>query len=276
MKVSTKKLFFNKYIWIAAALVFILSLGSYLMFSNFLRNIHLGLEITLKNASFDNYPRIGYYIMQMVAPVIASISMLAFMEIKKDFIYLYPRCKSYQSYMLRKMFQYILLACCVMYGSYLLFLFLGAAVLPTHHQVDRYLFIEWTGVNFSNEHPVLYYMLEGFLRYFVFIFVYSLFAVAISFLTNKLYLCTLIPLFYFGFLAIAVGALERLVQVITGAQVRPNLMFLAPTYTVMSNSRRYVNGFAIIFPLLPVLIFSLGVILYRLYGDKRRNIYGID
>lgn len=273
MKVAQKKLYFNKYIWITAVMVFIVSVGSFLAFSNFMANIHLGLEISIQNASFDFYPMHGYSLMQIIAPVFASVSMLSFMEIKQDFIFISPRCRSYQNYILKKIFQYILVACLAMYAAYLLFLFLGAAILPIHYKVDRYLFIEWTGKEFSNEHPILYYMLEGFLRYVIFMAAYALFAIAVSFLTQKKYLCILIPLLYFDLGAIGEAALERLIQVITGAQLRPNLMFLAPTYTVMSNSREYISGFAILFPLLPVLIFSLGVIIYRLYFDKRNDVY---
>ena len=97
-----------------------------------------------------------------------------------------------------------------------------------YYTVDRYLFVEITGWEFSNQHPVLYYLLEGFVRYVLFMSVYGLFSVALSFLTDKEYLCILIPMIYYNFLAIAVSALEGLVQVITQAELRPNLLFLAP------------------------------------------------
>ena len=276
MRVAQKKLFFNKYIWISAIVLFLVSVVSAVVFSNIIYNLRHGWEITIQNASFDFYPMHGYTLMQIIAPVFASVSMLSFMEIKQDFFFLSPRCKSYQGYLLKKMFQYIMIACLAMYAAYLLFLFLGAAILPIHYRIDRYLFIEWTGKNFSNEHPILYYMLEGFVRYVMFMSVYCLFAIAISFLTQKKYLYILIPLLYFDLGAIGEAALEKMVQSITEAQLSPNLMFLAPTYTVMSNSRDYISAFAIIFPLLPVLIFSLAVILYRLYFDKRNDVYAAD
>lgn len=276
MKVKNKNMLFNKYIITSSIMIFVISLASFCFFSNFIWNIHLGLEITLQNASFDNYPRHGYTLMQVIAPVFASTCMLSYVDFRNNASHFYPRVKSYQGYILKKMFQYILMSCISMYVAYLLFLFLGAAVLKTNHQVDRYLFVEITGWNFSNEHPVLYFMLEGFVRYVVFMFVYCLFAVAISFLTSKRYLYVLIPLIYFDLLAMATSMLERLVQLITGAELLPNLMFLAPTYTVMSNSREYINGFAILFPLMPVLVFSVCVIGYRLYFDRRRDVYGIS
>ncbi len=266
----------NPYSWLVGLLVFAISLGSYVMFSNFFHNwTHVGFEAAVEGAQFDFYPMHGYTLIQLIGPVLAGISVLPVLRLKRCMPNIYLRTEHGYRFFLKRAVAYIVYGCVLMYAAYVIFLLIGALNLPMYYTVDRYLFVEITGWEFSHQHPVLYYLLEGFIRYVLFMSVYGLFSVALSFLTDKEYLCILIPMIYYNFLAIAVSALEGLVQVITQAELRPNLLFLAPTYTVMSNARAYVNGFAIIFPLLPVIAFSVLVIVYRIRWDHKRDAYGV-
>ena len=276
MKVKRRLFWCNPYSWLVGFLVFAISLGSYVMFSNFFHNwTHVGFEAAMESAHFDFYPMHGYTLIQLIGPLLAGISVLPVLRLKRCMPNIYLRTEHGYRFFLKRTAAYIVYGCVLMYAAYVIFLLIGALNLPILYTVDRYLFVEITGWEFSNQHPILYYLLEGFVRYVLFMSVYGLFSVALSFLTDKDYLCILIPMIYYNFLAIAVSALEGLVQVITQAELMPNLLFLAPTYTVMSNARAYVNGFAIIFPLLPVIAFSVLVIVYRIRWDHRRDAYGV-
>lgn len=276
MKVKRRLFWLNPYSWLVGVLVFVISLGSYVMFSNFFHNwTHVGFEAAVEGAHFDFYPMHGYTLVQLIGPVFAGISILPVLRLKGCMPNIYLRTEHGYRFFLKQTAAYILYGCTLMYAAYVIFLLIGALNLPIHYTVDRYLFVEITGWEFSNQHPILYYLLEGFVRYVLFMSVYGLFSVSLSFLTDKNYLCVLIPMIYYNFLAIAVSALEGFVRVVTQADLMPNLMFLAPTYTVMSNAREYVNGFAIIAPLLPVIAFSIIVIAYRFRKDRRRDAYGV-
>jgi len=215
--------------------------------------------------SFANYPVDGFMMLQLILPVFAVMIVIPFLNAKSLFAFSFTRVSLYKNYLVKLIFKYLFVGCSVLFLAHLIFLFIGVAILPIKEDigVPRELFSEIFGKDFYNQHMVLYFVLEGFLKFFIFPFVYGLFAVSISFLTEKKYLCLLIPLVYFSVLAIFVSVLESVFIM--------DLLFLSPTYTLMSNSRPYINGFVILAPLLPPLIFSIAVILRDFKKKSKRG-----
>lgn len=272
MKISTRKLLLNRYVIFCFGFVLLFQLFSYWVLSGSLEVIFkMGWDWYLKTGpSFSIYPVSGFNLLQTVFPLVASILALPFLYERVNYSFIYHRTSSYRRYIMKRMMITLLWGCVVVYVAYLIFLFIGAAVLPADQDIPRQLFSEITGENFANEHPVLYYVLEGFVRYILFLFVYGLFTVAVSFWTEKIYLCVLIPMIYYGAGGLLVSVIEAILH---NFQWNVNLFFLSPAYPIMSNSRAYISGWAILAPFLPILLFSIGSIVYSLYNHKGRDVY---
>lgn len=277
MKIKYHLLFLNRYLWIVFGLVTILPFLVWLISSEFLSALFIwdvsGLadtrwEYIQMMYSFFSYMVDGYSVMQLLAPILAAIVVIPFLNLKKVMVFFYPRIQSYQKWLIKNILLYLSVACLVMYVGYLIFMSVGALMLPAD-DVDRDLFSDIFGVGFAHYHPYLYYVLEGFLRYVVFMFVYGLFSISLSFLTDKNYLCVLIPAAYFIVLSVCVS-------VIQGIFITNQLSFLAPTYTLVPNDGFYVNTFVVLLPLIPVFAFSLAVLGYQLFFNKENDVYASD
>ena len=272
MKISARKILINRYIIFCFWFVLLFQLFSYWVLSGSLEVIlKMGFDwYLLTGPSFSVYPVGGFNLLQAVLPLVASVLALPFLYEREDYTFIYNRSVSYRRYIIKRIFFTLLWGSIAVYVAYLIFLFIGAAVLPADRDIPRQLFSEITGENFANEHPVLYYVLEGFVRYILFVFIYGLFTVAISFWTEKIYLCVLIPMIYYGAGCLRVSVMEG---VLHNFHINVNLFFLSPAYPIMSNSRGYISGWAILAPFVPILAFSIFSIVRSLYFEKRRDVY---
>ena len=277
MKVKYRLLFFNRYLLLVTVITIFLPFLVWLISSEFLSALFVwnisstGLtrwEYIQMMYSFFAYMVDGFSVIQLLAPVLVTVAIVPFFNLKKVLPFIYPRIKSYKKWLIKNILLYLSVACLAMYVGYLIFMMVGALLLPAI-DVDTDLFSDILGANFSHNHPYLYYLLEGFLRYVIFMFVYGLFSVSISFLTQKIYLCVLIPTAYYLILSLCISVFQ-------GIFLTNKLSFLAPTYTLVPNDGFYINTFIVVFPLIPVAVFSIAVIVYQLYFNKENDVYAFD
>lgn len=278
MKMTNRVLLVNRYYSISFLLIILISFFSWFFLSQYDLALfvwnppnHLTRQEYLDLIfPFANYPVEGFSIMQLLLPVFSGMIVLPFFQIKKIFSFAYTRTKSYKTMIVKIILKNLLIGCTYLFVAYLVFLCIGASFLPIREDVGapRELFTEILGKNFFYEHMFLFYVIDGFLKFFVFPLVYGLFAIAVSFLTNKEYVALLLPIAYFLVLDILISVLNAMVPI--------DIFFLSPAYTIMSNTRVYLNGFAILAPLLPPLVFSLGVICWKLcIKQKGSDVYAI-
>ena len=274
MKISKRYLFFNKYILICLLVPTISSFFSWAVFSEYFSALFIwdlsAMSVTRQEYfemifPFYNYPSDGFSMIQLILPVFPMLFVIPFLNLKKNLVFSYPRIKSYKRAVLQTVSKHLLYGCFVLFFSYLIFLLIGVALLPMtpNPGVPGELFSEFLGENFYQNHMLLYFVLEGFIKYFIFPFIYGLLAIAISFLTPKNYLCILIPIAYYAVLAVCVAILE--------SAFRIDILFLSPTYTVVASSRPYTNIFVVLAPLLPPLMFSIAVIVRDMVKTKNRG-----
>lgn len=274
MKISLKYLLFNRYVFLAGLLLIVISFLSWAVSSEFFSALffwdvsEMGLtkrEYLDMIYPFHNYPVQGFTILQAIIPVFSGLIIIPFLRTKNLFCYVYSRGVSYKGFILKKIFQHLIIGCTFLFLAYIVFLAVGASFLKIEQSGDisRVLFVEILGRNFVNEHTFLFFVIDGFLKYFVFCFVYGLFSISISFMTSKNYLCVLIPIIYYIGLDIIIAVLNFVVPF--------DIFFLSPAYTLMSSTRAYINSFVLLAPLLPPLLFSVIIILKDLVGRRKRN-----
>ena len=134
MKVKRRLFWCNPYSWLVGFLVFAISLGSYVMFSNFFHNwTHVGFEAAVEGAQFDFYPMHGYTLIQLIGPVLAGISVLPVLRLKRCMPNIYLRTEHGYRFFLKRAVAYIVYGCVLMYAAYVIFLLIGALNLPMYY-----------------------------------------------------------------------------------------------------------------------------------------------
>ena len=274
MKSETRRLLFNKYTILSFVLLFLLLFLSYGIDSGVLHSVlHFNSAdwpYTLSEylhiiTSFESYAQLGFRFVQMIAPVFPAIVIIPFLNELKTLPMVYTRKQSYKNAVLPKIVK------CLLAGSLSLFLadvcylligwlWLGMPANPGHAE----LFSEILGKNFYEQHMFWFFVIQDFLRFFVFPLVYGLFGISIAFLTSKKHLCVLIPVAYYTILSLIFACLN---SAFSGF----DFFYFSPSYTLMSTARPYINGFLIIAPLLPVLLFSLAVIIREFVKKHTRG-----
>lgn len=261
MKIESKRYFFNKYLAISFLALFLIMFLSWGADAGYFETVlHYGGERPLKeylNLVFDfqNYTELGYRFIQIIVPVFPALIILPFLNDIKMLPMVLPRVNSYRSTVTKKIAKCLLAGCSTLFVAFLCFLMVGLVLLPVRGKPEPNieLFSEIFGRYFYTEHFLWFCIVQGFLRFFIFPFVYGLFGISISFLTAKKHLCVLVPVAYYTILSIAMACLNVAFEGM-------DFFYFSPAYTLMSTTREYVSGLAILAPLLPVLVFSVVVI----------------
>jgi hypothetical protein len=124
------------------------------------------------------------------------------------------------------------------------------------------------GQGFSTNHTFLYYTVEGFYKYFIFSFVYSIFSCSIVLLSKKIYQSIIIPTcYFFGF--------TFLVNFFSGASAT-NLIVLQPTYiqgfnAFINDSPNVSTALLPLSSLIIPIITSLVLITIYIRGKEKTN-----
>jgi len=278
VKIKNSYLLFNKYVVIASLLLIGISFLSWAIFSQYFSAVFLWdlseMSVTRTEYfamifTFDNYVMDGFSLLQLILPIFSMLVVIPFLNSKKMLLFTYSRNESYNKVLITNIAKTVLVGATMLFLSYLVFLAIGLVLTSISDDPNgRELFSDILGPDFYNNHIILYFILEGFLKYFIFTIVYSLFAIAVSFLTSNNYHAIIIPFAYYAVTAIIVAVISSAIGV--------DLTFLSPTYTVLANARPYTSLLFVIIPLLPPLTFSIYVISRDLITKTNRDdVYGI-
>lgn len=250
---------------------------------------------------FFGYAVWGFSYMQVILPLLASFIMLPYLREKRMYNYSYTREKSYPSAVLKPMLRQLFIGCTILFLGYMVFLCIGLNWQMDPHDVirnnviweegpdgstaidlweidsegvlagkypdircNRVFMPEIFGEFFAVKNMFMYFVVDGFWKYFVFSFIYGLFSVGISFYTKKDFLCLIIPSVYYIVLDIVFSGLGG------------NFTLYAPSYTIMSGASEWVSIPQVIYPLLPPLLFAVFTLVRELaVKKKRRDAYAV-
>ncbi len=141
----------------------------------------------------------GMFMMRSLIPLLSGITVIPVIY-KRDTLFQLemPRlhhARRSEHHMIAKA---VVMAGCVMYLGYVLTVVIGNCVF-THTYVDTGVntFIENTRLPLNlTEHPYLYILLLGFIRFFLLSMLYALLTIAISYVISKVYIYLLLPTIY--------------------------------------------------------------------------------
>lgn len=212
--------FFNKY-QIGISAVFCLSLfvaffftGLYDTLFNFNFNApdiaadpYAAQQLLLKqHTSMNCYTSDIYPYVMMGLPILCfSLSILFFHEKNGLFQYRYTRSHSYKRVVLTSMFTRSFVNSLYFYLSFIIYFTFGYFFFGSETNLVVHNFDGLFGTDFCLHHTYLYYMLEGFIIYFLASFVFTWLACSVAMLTNRIHNIILIPsCIYFG-LSLIIG-----------------------------------------------------------------------
>lgn len=263
----------NKYIIFSLLSIIIISLVSWLFFSGYLSTIlffRSSPEWTSKamyiSVMFDyqGYIREGFSLLQVLLPVIVSLSIFHFRdEMDGFFPHLYSRSLNYKKTIWLSIIAHLVNAALAIFSGFLVYMLIG--VFLTNTTIDsgnaHDLFSDIFGPNFYLNNQYLFYMTEGIVRYVFFTITYGLFAIAVSLNTEEKYLMVLIPVAYYTVFSIFVSMLSRLVPF--------SIYAFAPNFPLIASSYVNPSTYQVFLGFYPVIIISIYMIMRRLKGDER-------
>lgn len=273
MKISTRRLLFNRYYLITFLLLIIVPYLSWYFFSGYFEASFIWDLSTMRGTreeyfetvfSFQNFAIDSFSLIQMILPVFSGIVMLPFLRDQKLYPICYLRTKSYRRFVISNIIKHVLIGCIVLYLAYCVLMLIGALILhPVVLYYERDLYMDILGRNFYSDHPILFLLLDGFHKYIIFGSVYALFFAAVSFYTRRWYLCVLIPVvYYFG--------LDLLCSAI-GSMYSVDLFYFSPAYTIVPDGRIYTSTIQVLAPLLPPLLFSIATFIWGLRRNRKHG-----
>lgn len=232
--------------------------------------------------TYDNYLDLLNFTSTVFPILIFSLSVLIYVEKNGLFIYKYSRNQNQKKVVISTLIKHALYTATVFFTIYIIYMSVGYIFLGdnlsmindgvTTSPIPKNIFDGLFGNNFSDEHVFLYYLAEGFYKYFVFSFVYSLFSCSIALLSNKIYQSTVISACYFFGVTFFMNFLSP--------SAFPNKTMLQPTYAQGFDSFVYENPTALsaLTPLIslifPILISVILIIIYTkdTKGKDRSNV----
>lgn len=282
MKISLKQAILNKYNIIAFIFIPTVCIISWAIspVCGIINMSGYSLEQMRGVVSFFSYVIWGFSYMQLMLPLLASFVMLPFLREKRMYNFSYVREKSYSTAVLRPMLRQLLIGCTTMFLGYMIFLCAGLMwridprdVLVTSIETgepscSRVFMPEIFGEFFAAENMFMYFVVDGFWKYFVFCFIYGLFSVSVSFYTRKDFMCLIIPSVYYIVLDLVfsgIGAIK------SGEQTIIDLSLFAPSYPIMSGARDWISIPQVIYPLLPPLLFASFTFVREFAVKKKRG-----
>jgi len=217
------------------------------------------------SSGFSSFMIDSFSILQFLMPILSVLIVSDFFRMKRgSFHHVLFRTKNYKSYVWKNIANYISTGVIIQYLSFLIVVLFGILTHPIvfNENWSRSLFGEFLGNSFSYQHPVNYFLLEGFLKYVIFSSVYALLGISISFITKKAYLYILIPIGYYFVISVVSASLAQ-----TGGTW---IYLFSPSFTLMAGSM--VENIPIWMALAPLaipIIFSICIIEYALRGSER-------
>lgn len=199
-------------------------------------------------------------IFQIIIPLFSIICGIDFYK-KYHTIYKFSshKNKSYPKLLVKKIMGNACLLSACLYTAYFVFLIAMFIVSNGHvsGQLVRELFLDWFGEKFYLGNEVIYFLVEGFLRFFIIPFVYSCFAQSCVLVFKHLKHVIAVPLlYYYGLTAVGFALLNYY----------PNFaLYINPVIIMASGDHTGINTCFIILSNLMPLYISLGLIGWRCF-----------
>lgn len=202
------------------------------------------------NWKFDYIIIWGTNFFQTLIPIFASIAGFLFYRdfhsIYKNIIY---RIKNYRSFIVKEISVKSLKISLSIFSAYISFFLIILIITKgeLNNTITRELFLDILGKEFYSDHTYLYYLLDGFVRFFLIPFIYSFFSCSISmFLKTKKQVLFAPILYYFGLSVVAV---------FTGYLIGHLSIYINPITIMISGSYNDINTYYLTFiNILPILI----------------------
>lgn len=214
----------------------------------------------LKYITFDFSMIFSAYFFQLIIPLFAVVSGIAFYKIYNTIFQFkaYKSRKRYRFQLLFEMFKHSSKLSLAMYIPYLIFLlFINSVSTELVSGAGRTLFSDLLGSEFYLTHTVLHFVLEGFILFFLMPFVYSMLAQSIVVLNLSVKEVVAAPLvYYYGFSALGF-ALYTIV---------PNVsLYLNPSVLMASGSYDYFNTIGLILVNMVPLFIAIGIVYWKAF-----------
>lgn len=202
----------------------------------------------------------GTQYMQLLPPIFAMISGIYILRVtKKTMLMEICRYNNYKFYIIKKItISSLKTAICVFlaYLSYFLFCYLiSSGKLFSTDQVLRTFLIDIFGVNFYLKNTFIYYLVEGFIRFFVITFVYSFItSTAVMFFEKEKYALLIAPIWYYG-LSVIFYVLQTFIGTIA--------IYFNPSTIMATGDYIEINSYLLILLSLFPFFISIGYIMRK-------------
>lgn len=185
----------------------------------FLKTILEGnINYLVSELNYDSYMSVSFGYGSTILPIIVSSFVISFVHEIKELL---AKATLYKTLNYRTiiilLFKHASLGALSLYIAYIFYCILGL-VFGQDENTSRVAFDFLLGVNFAQSNIFLYFIIEGFIKYFLFTFIYCLFSCSIALVAKKLVFTVIIPIvYYFGF-SIIFGAILD-IQILTPSYI---------------------------------------------------------
>lgn len=276
---------FNKYNLIAFLVILIGLFASYIIVSPVMENLPFTFDYkyemeengrTYEEAEADRLARLELFCtyeiymgesssVAVFLTALAPMAAMVFINEKKGlFQYKFSRGKKYGRTIITTMVSNGLISALWIFGAYLIFVTVGLTFNSMTYTLDMTSF-NFITEGFYEKYMYLYYVLCGFLQYFLFSFVYFMFGAAVYLLTEKKHFAIMVPIAYFFIVTILVNSFGSIRYI-------PALEYIVPDNVTSFGTYFLENGkeiIAALTSLLPPIIFIVWTVILKVRGCER-------
>lgn len=174
----------------------------------------------------------------------------------------YYRYKNKEEIILKDIITHALIIALVLLGAftivYLIILYLTECHIDVN-EFPRTLFLDWFSIPIHQKYPIIYYYMDGLVRFFLFPFIYSFLGNCLAVVLKdkwKVFFSTIF--FYFG-----IAIISFLVEMIT-----PYVIYFNPSVILASGAYTYLNTTILLLSQLIVPLIGLGIFHYAIKTKK--------
>ena len=218
-----------------------------------------------QNLNWNTYHIQSNIFTPLFYPLFATLPIVFFSYENGDYLqYIFTRTQKYRSTILSKCFMYASLSGTILSMGYLIFVFVGLILKLSPPEYDTGMLMNFFP-NLMIENPILGGAIHAMTIYFVFGFVFGLFASAIAINTSKSYFILVVPHAYYLIIGNILSAFYNLTGVHTIHQ-------FSPWYPVTITGQTYADWYSVYYYAFPMILISLGLIVWR-FGRETKIIF---
>jgi hypothetical protein len=280
LRLSTKRLLFNRFVVIAIGAFCLLALLSWLFRSRYLNIAFMDMNAPdIRGHSeqaraflmqgiftFSNYMGSVFFATINFLPFLSALLCMNFLSEKEGFFHFaYFRVSRYKKFVRKRIFQTLLISAAVMFAVYLMIIVIGLLIsnVKVNPQDGTGMITAFDDIVGNKKTPqllVIRYLLDGVIKCILAPFCFGLLTIATSFLTDKKYIPLIAPLAYYILSTTFLDGLHL-------SLFSPELTINFTIFTSVKNFHIYT--YDALLPMLPLICFSIVVIEYKLRRGER-------